>query len=83
MTELLPIAAGALLGLVAGRLSPPPRLRAILPLSILLGIAISAVTGELSISWGYVLVDVPGVALSAAVSLASSRSVPARGQRLT
>ena len=81
MAELLPIASGVLLGVLAGRLSPSPRVRSVVALAVLLGISISAVTGELRTSWGYVLVDIPGVALSAVVSLALSRGVHARAQR--
>jgi len=41
-------------------------------LSVPVGICASAVTGEISISWAFVLVDIPLVALAAAVGVAAS-----------
>lgn len=78
MSELVPLYSGALLGLLVGFLRPSQRIAVLAPLSILLGICASAVTGELSITWEYVLVDIPLVAASATVGLAIARGVARR-----
>jgi uncharacterized membrane protein YeaQ/YmgE (transglycosylase-associated protein family) len=81
MNELVPLYSGAILGLLVGFLRPSLRLAVGAVLSILLGISASAVTGELSISWEYVLVDIPLVAVSATVCLAVARSIARRRGR--
>jgi len=78
MTELVPLFSGGILGLVLGFLRPSQRLAVGTLLSILLGIAASAVTGELSISWEYVLIDIPLVAASATVCLVVARRLALR-----
>ncbi|HEY0632786.1 MAG TPA: hypothetical protein VGC98_12080 [Thermoleophilaceae bacterium] len=78
MTELVPIAAGIVLGLVAGSVWPAWRVSTIALLSVVLGTAASAVTGELDLSWTYVLVDIPEVALSATVAFVLARMLPVR-----
>jgi hypothetical protein len=78
MTELVPIAAGIVLGLVAGSFQPALRVTTIMALSIVLGIGASAVTGELELSWSYVLVDIPEVALAAAAAFLLARTGEAR-----
>lgn len=83
MTELVPIFTGVVLGLLAGSLVPALSLRMVVLLSVPLGIGASAVTGELNISWGYILVDIPEVALSAAVAFALARAAPLRSKRVT
>jgi hypothetical protein len=66
MNEIVPLCGGALLGLLVGSVRPSWRPGIVVSLSVLLGVCASAVTGELSVSWGYVLVDIPLVAFSAA-----------------
>jgi hypothetical protein len=78
MSELVPLYSGALLGLLVGFLRPSRRIAVLAPLSILLGTCASAVTGELSITWEYLLVDIPLVAASATVGLAIARGVAHR-----
>ena len=81
MTELVPLFSGGLLGLVLGYFRPSVRPPVGALLSILLGICASAVTGELSISWAYVLIDIPLVALSATVCLVAARTFALRRGR--
>ena len=71
MNEILPLCSGALLGLLAGWLRPSQRLNVVVSLSVLFGVLASAATGELSMGWEYVLVDIPLVALSAGVCFAA------------
>jgi hypothetical protein len=81
MSELVPLYSGALLGLLVGFLRPSPRLSVVAALSVLLGIGASAVTGELGITWEYVLVDIPLVAASATLGLAVARGIACRRGR--
>lgn len=67
MNEIIPLCSGALLGFLAARVRPSQRLAVVVFLSVMLGVGASAVTGELSIGWEYVLVDIPLVALSAGI----------------
>jgi hypothetical protein len=71
VNEVVPLLGGAVLGYLVGGLRPHKRLVVIAFLSVPVGICASAVTGELSISWEFVLVDIPLVALSAAVGVAA------------
>jgi hypothetical protein len=73
MQELIPVGFGLLLGAMLGFARP-----SVGPLFgaagvLLLGFAASAVTGELEVSWGFLLVDVPLVALAAFVALQVGR----------
>jgi hypothetical protein len=82
MNELLPFMAGCLLGLLAPRRASTARqVLFILALGIPLGVAASAINGELAVSWGFVLVDTALVVGPAFVSLVTARRLRARGQR--
>ena len=65
MTELLPIGLGLLLGLAVGTARPAIGRSLCAALAIALGVLASVVTGEVEVSWTYVLVDIPLVALAA------------------
>jgi len=67
--ELFPIAAGVLVGILAWRIASP-RLRAltVVVLSVIFGTLASAISGELAISWEFLLIDMPLVFLSAAAT---------------
>jgi len=59
VNEIFPVLAGAAVGagvlrLAAGRL----RVAALVALCVLVGLAASAISGELELSWGFVPVDV-------------------------
>lgn len=82
MNELLPFMAGCLVGLLALRTSSAVRqVLVILALGIPLGIAASAINGELAVSWGFVLVDTALVVGPAFVTLVTARRLRARGRR--
>ena len=49
-------------------------------LAVPFGVAATYLTGESEISWAFVLIDIPIVALSAAVGLALARRLRARGE---
>jgi hypothetical protein len=63
--ELFPIACGLLTGALVGRLRPSLHLPFGAALAIVFGVAATVLTGEAKMSWGYVLVDIPLVAVAA------------------
>jgi hypothetical protein len=73
MDELFPIVSGVVLGIVVARVRPSLRPWVGIALSIALGLAATALSGELAIGWEYLLVDIPLVALSAGVSFTLAR----------
>jgi hypothetical protein len=76
--ELLPLGCGLLLGVALGRLRPSLRLPVGAVLAVGLGFFATAATGEAAISWAFVLVDIPIVALAALVArLVERRIAPA------
>jgi len=80
MGEILPISAGILVGLICWRIaSVRLRTAALVVLSVLFGALASLVKGELALSWGFLLIDIPLVFLVAVgTSLLVSRLVSAR-----
>ena len=73
MQELIPIGCGLLLGAALGSVRPSIRLAVGAALCVVLGVLATVVTGEFELSWGYLLVDIPLVALSAFLALVSVR----------
>jgi hypothetical protein len=73
MDELFPIVSGVVLGIVVAGVRPSLRPWVGIALSIALGLAATALSGELAIGWGYLLVDIPLVAVSAGVSFTLGR----------
>jgi peptidoglycan/LPS O-acetylase OafA/YrhL len=71
--ELLPIGCGFLLGAVACGLRPSLRRPVVAVLAIALGVTATVLTGEASISWAFVLIDIPMVAVAASVGLLVGR----------
>jgi uncharacterized membrane protein len=80
MQELFPLACGLVLGALLGALRPDLRLPIGAALAIILGVVATVATGEFKTSWGFLLIDIPLVALAAAVGLAAGRQV-APGKR--
>jgi len=80
MGEILPVAAGVVVGLICWRIASV-RLRtlALVLLSVAFGALASFVNGELALTWGFLLIDIPLVFLVAVgTSLLLARFVPAR-----
>jgi hypothetical protein len=65
--ELFPIACGGVLGAFAGWLRPSLRWPITAVLAIGLGVLATVVSGEAAISWAFVLIDIPMVAVAASV----------------
>ena len=73
MQELIPIGCGLLLGAALGYIRPSMRLAVGAALALVLGVCATLVTGEFELTWGYVLVDIPLVALATVLALVSAR----------
>ena len=73
MDELFPIVSGVVLGIVVAGVRPSLRPWVGIALSIALGLAATALSGELAIGLEYLLVDIPLVAVSAGVSFTLAR----------
>ena len=78
MTELFPIVAGLLCGLVLGSLTARRLVLVGLAFSVVAGVLATVVSGEWRISWAFLLIDIPLVAVSAVVGDLLSRSVVLR-----
>ncbi len=76
MAELFPIAAGLLCGLVLGSLTARRRVAVGVVFSVVAGVLATVLSGEWKISWAFLLIDIPLVAVSAiAGALLSRRAV--------
>jgi hypothetical protein len=73
MDELFPVVSGVVLGIVVAGVRPSLLPWVGVSLSIALGLAATALSGELAIGWEYLLVDIPLVAVSAGVSFTLAR----------
>jgi cyanate permease len=68
MTEVFPVVAGLVIGLVVDRLANPRwRAMALVALCLIAGVAASFISGELFVSWDFLFVDIPLVFLAAVV----------------
>jgi hypothetical protein len=67
--ELLPVMSGLFLGALLGLLRPSLRVPIGVVLIVALGLLATVVSGEYLISWSFLLIDIPLVAVSAAASL--------------
>jgi len=70
VNEIFPVVAGAAVGagvlrLTAGRL----RIAALIAFCVLVGLAASAISGELALSWGFVPVDVVEALVAGSLTL--------------
>lgn len=77
MEELIPLGSGLLLGVLLGLSAPAWRLAAGTALAVALGVFATLVTGESAISWSYLLVDIPLVAVAAVLGLLAGRRMGA------
>lgn len=69
MSELFPILAGLIIGVLVQRIARPQlRAVALVALSVLAGVLASFISGELFISWDFLFFDIPLVFAAAVVS---------------
>jgi hypothetical protein len=78
MTEFFPIAAGLLCGLLLGSLTARRRVIVGVAFSVVAGVLATVVSGEWRISWAFLLIDIPLVAVSAVAGDLLSRRVVLR-----
>lgn len=69
MEEILPVASGLFLGALIGLLRPSLRLPVGAVLIVAFGVLATVVSGEYLISWSFLLIDIPLVAISAVAGL--------------
>src|SRR3954451_11560077 len=74
LRELFPVACGLGVGTGLAVVRPGLHLPTGMVLSVGLGFAATAVTGELALTWEYLLVDIPLVAACAVVGLKVTRA---------
>jgi hypothetical protein len=67
--EILPVVSGLFLGALIGLLRPSLRLPVGAALIVAFGVLATVVSGEYLISWSFLMIDIPLVAVSAAASL--------------
>jgi len=80
MQEVIPVVLGVLLALATRSVSPPrTRLTVLVAASLVLGFLVSAIVGELALSWGFIWVDALFVLAAAAVTITVTSAVSRRG----
>jgi hypothetical protein len=82
MNELFPVVSGLLVGCLLGGLRPELRLAVGGLLSVVLGVAATVISGEFRVSWEYLLVDIPLVAVCAYVGFILARTLVGRARAL-
>jgi hypothetical protein len=77
MHEAFPVLAGVCVGLIAMRITNM-RLRtlAFVVLSVIFGVAATTISGEFSIGWEFLLIDIPLVMVSAIATVALATRAP-------
>jgi hypothetical protein len=71
--EILAIVAGVVIGLIVARLSSTAlKIATIIMGSVAVGAIVSSISGELSISWGFLVFDIGQVLIAAAVAMTLS-----------
>jgi hypothetical protein len=75
MQEIVPLGFGFMLGTLLGSVTPRLRLPSGALLALALGVLSSVITGETSVSWAFVLIDIPIVSISAVLGLLAGRRI--------
>jgi hypothetical protein len=75
MDELLPIASGLVAGLALGLLASRLRLPVGAIAAVVLGTLATVVSGEFRLSWAFLLIDIPLVAVASVAGLLAGRLV--------
>ena len=68
MYELVAIAAGVTIGLLSYTTAIRPKIATVILGSVIVGAVVSFISGELSISWAYLVFDVAQVLIAAGVT---------------
>jgi uncharacterized membrane protein YccC len=75
MNELLPLVSGLIVGLALGLLAPRLRFLTGAIAAVVLGTLATVVSGEFKLSWAYLLIDIPLVAVASVGGLLAGRLV--------
>lgn len=78
MTEFFPVVAGLACGVLLGSLTARRRVVVGLIVSVVAGVLATVLSGEWRISWAFLVIDIPLVAVSAVAGDLLSRSVVLR-----
>lgn len=78
MNEVFPIASGLVAGIALGAFVPRLRLLWGSIAAVVLGTLATLISGEYLVSWGFLLIDIPLVALCATAGFLVSRRVRVR-----
>jgi hypothetical protein len=78
MNELFPVLSGVVIGIALGAIAPKLRIPVALTLALVLGFVATVISGEYSLSWGYLLVDIPLVGVATATSYLVARAIRLR-----
>jgi hypothetical protein len=81
--ELLPVASGLIIGSILGLIRPSARVPVGAILIVAFGVLATIVSSEYLISWSFLLIDIPLVALSAAASLFVTHRLRQASRRLS
>jgi hypothetical protein len=73
--ELFPLATGLVLGGLLGFVRPSIRLPVGAALAVALGVLATVASGEFRVSWAYLLIDIPLVAVAAILGLLIARGL--------
>lgn len=78
MSELFPVLSGVVIGVALGAIAPNLRVPIALALALVIGFVATVISGEYSLTWGYLLVDIPLVGVSTATSYLVARAIRLR-----
>jgi membrane protein implicated in regulation of membrane protease activity len=73
MNEVFPVAAGLVVGALLALIAPRLRLRIGALAAVVLGVTATVISGEYTVGWEYLLVDIPLVAISSVFALVAVR----------
>jgi hypothetical protein len=73
MEELFPLSAGLVLGALLGFARPSIRVPIGAALATALGVLATVVSGEFKVTWAYLLIDIPLVAVAAVAGFLVTR----------
>jgi hypothetical protein len=78
MNEVFPFVSGLIVGALLGYLRPQTRLLVGALAAVVLGFAATVVSGEYRVSWEFLLIDIPLVALASTASFLVLRTIRRR-----
>jgi hypothetical protein len=83
MDELFPMVTGLVVGALLGFIRPSIRFWVGALLAIIFGVLATVISGEFQLSWGFLLIDIPLVAISAIAGMSAMRYLRVSRKRST